>query len=167
MFSLIDISPHIVKPPFVLMRENKFPNCPKLFATVSAAHTRPPADRLWVGWRFTGICRITGLLWTTWAIIVVLLTFVVAHGVYHWFDDGFEDHAQQWHFGLRCVDVEAAASTVVFVLLLVYEYTSQLAQNLAESCVEYLHDQPSRPVRKPRQPITPPPASVAGVALQG
>jgi hypothetical protein len=136
MFSLIDISPHLIQPPFVLMRENKFPDCPRLFVEISAAQPRRQTDRLWIARKFTGLCRLTGWLYGAWATYVVLLIVGAVHWMYHELSKvPFEGTSR---IGLRCLDLQVSTFAMFFVLMLAFEYATGWALNVVHSCREFI-----------------------------
>jgi hypothetical protein len=120
----------VLAPPYVLMREEQFPNCPKIFEEIAQASRKSKL----LGKRFSILCRLTGLVWVIWAFNLFLFSSGTIMLVYHWGRN--LDMSEAGPFGLSCRMIIAVIASLLFVGSMGCFGMRTISLQLADNCYE-------------------------------
>jgi hypothetical protein len=124
-------------PPYLLMREDKFPNCAKIFEDLS---NKPPRPRS-LGVLFTSVCRLTGMVWVIWGFNVTMFSTLVLIVLYHWGKS--LDMSELVISAFSCKMFISMIGALLFVGSMVSFGARSLALQFADKCYEHLGTSPS------------------------
>jgi hypothetical protein len=124
-------------PPYLLMREEKFPNCAKIFEDLS---NKPPRPRA-LGVLFTSVCRLTGMVWVIWGFNVTMFLVLVLIVLYHW--GRSLDMSELVISAFSCKMFVSMIGALLFVGTMISFAARSLALQFADKCYEHLGKSPS------------------------